>query len=134
MKLNAKPSGDPMYLIALSGRPNNPLAAQQPACPRPGKLASLARIGALFCSLLFSHWCSAAEPAGTATPGTLDMPAADTPAAPQSGDESPMMLYLVPWNANPESGKNGKKFTLYQPWGSHFDPLTPVQTQQLNGQ
>lgn len=129
MKLNAKPSGDPMYLIALSGRPNNPLAAQQPA-----RLASLARIGALFCSLLFSHWCSAAEPAVTAAPGTLDMPAADTPAAPQSGDESPMMLYLVPWNANPESGKNGKKFTLYQPWGSHFDPLTPVQTQQLNGQ
>jgi hypothetical protein len=49
-------------------------------------------------------------------------------------DESPMMLYLVPWNANPESGKNGKKFSLYQPWGTHFDPLTPEQTIQLNVQ
>ncbi|HEY6530258.1 MAG TPA: hypothetical protein VIZ65_16345 [Cellvibrionaceae bacterium] len=49
-------------------------------------------------------------------------------------DESPMMLYLVPWNANPESGKNGKKFSLYQPWGTHFDPLTPEQTIQLNAQ
>ncbi|HMU67295.1 MAG TPA: hypothetical protein PKE57_09120 [Cellvibrionaceae bacterium] len=56
------------------------------------------------------------------------------PAGASTGDESPMMLYLVPWNANPESGKNGKKFTLYQPWGSHFDPLTPVQIQQLNAQ
>lgn len=49
-----------------------------------------------------------------------------------TADESPMMLYLVPWNANPESHKNGKKITLYQPWGVHFDPLTPAQAAQLN--
>lgn len=49
-----------------------------------------------------------------------------------SADESPMLLYLVPWNANPATNKNGAKFTLYQPWGSHFDPLTPAQTAQLN--
>ncbi|MFO1367399.1 MAG: hypothetical protein U1F46_00270 [Marinagarivorans sp.] len=76
-------------------------------------------------------------------PSALAAPGNDSATAPEPvgiannagpADESPMMLYLVPWNANPEKGKSGKKFTLYQPWGSHFDPLTPVQIQQLNAQ
>ena len=30
-------------------------------------------------------------------------------------DESPMMLYLVPWNANPENGKSGKNLPYTNP-------------------
>lgn len=127
-----------MLLIATPRRTPKPRPSPQPLRPRPGRLTSLACLGALFCSLLLNSFGYAAEPglAGNAgNVGTPDAAAVEAPAAqaaPQSGDESPMMLYLVPWNANPESGKKGKKFTLYQPWGSHFDPLTPVQTQQLN--
>ncbi len=74
---------------------------------------------------------NALQAATSSEPAGLE-PANLPPGGSNATDESPMMLYLVPWNANPESGKNGKKFTLHQPWGSHFDPLTPVQTQQLN--
>jgi hypothetical protein len=45
--------------------------------------------------------------------------------------ESPLMLYLVPWNANPETNKNAKKLSLYKPWGNHFDPMTPQQQHEL---
>lgn len=87
--------------------------------------------------------CLAALWGVSAMPRALAAASNESAAAPEPvgatnntgpADESPMMLYLVPWNANPESGKSGKKFTLYQPWGSHFDPLTPVQIQQLNAQ
>lgn len=121
-----------MLLIATPRRRPNPRPSPQPVRPRPGRFTSLACLGALFCSLLLNSFGYAAEPGLPGNAGTPDAAAVEAPAAPQSGDESPMMLYLVPWNANPESGKKGKKFTLYQPWGSHFDPLTPVQTQQLN--
>ena len=65
-----------------------------------------------------------------------EVPTPETPASTKQtpADESPMMLYLVPWNANPETNKNAKKFTLYQPWGQHFDPLTPEQTSELSSQ
>jgi hypothetical protein len=67
-----------------------------------------------------------------AAPEPEPLPEPTKPSA--TGDESPMMLYLVPWNANPENNKNAKKFTLYQPWGEHFDPLTPQQAADLYSQ
>jgi hypothetical protein len=68
-----------------------------------------------------------------AAPTPQPEPAQDSLSTPNtSADESPMMLYLVPWNANPETNKNAKKITLFQPWGAHFDPLTPAQTAELS--
>lgn len=72
------------------------------------------------------------EPKEAALTPTADGTTQNTAPTGNSADESPMLLYLVPWNANPATNKNGAKFTLYQPWGSHFDPLTPAQTAQLN--
>jgi hypothetical protein len=87
--------------------------------------------------LVISTGVSAAESAETKVAAEAKTPVVtgenDALGKPNTDDESPMMLYLVPWNANPAANnKSGKKFTLYQPWGSHFDPLTPTQTAQLN--
>jgi hypothetical protein len=50
---------------------------------------------------------------------------------PAPADESPMMMYVVPWNTLADKAKNTKAVTLYKPWGEHFDPLTPAQTANL---
>lgn len=92
-----------------------------------------------YACLLGAFNASAIAATDTAAPAQLDTQESGNEIGNTTGntaiaDESPMMLYLVPWNANPDSGKNGKKFSLYQPWGTHFDPLTPEQTIQLNAQ
>ncbi len=64
---------------------------------------------------------------GAVLPAWSESPEAQTDPAAQS----PLMLYVVPWNANPDS-KDAKKITLYKPWGEHFDPVTAGQWQALS--
>jgi hypothetical protein len=89
-----------------------------------------------YCRVFALLFCASAQSLGAepsapqALPDTN--PDAQLTSPSNTADEAPMMLYVVPWNANPESNKNGKKITLYKPWGVYFDPLTPAQTAQLN--
>ncbi|MEY4588647.1 MAG: hypothetical protein RL497_723 [Pseudomonadota bacterium] len=75
-----------------------------------------------FAAILASFQALSAEPILPPQPSVKPVSAAD---------DSPMMLYLVPWNTHSDTTKNSKTITLYKPWGVHFDPLTPAQTADL---